>query len=208
MSAQGTLDLSSGNQGLTLGGATSGTTKLQPSAVATGTLTLPAPAVSDTLVGKATTDTLTNKTLTSPTLTTPAIGVATGTSLALTGALTTSTPSAAVGFATGAGGTGTQATSKETTVVASPNPCKCGTITTHTEQLNAATITSFTFTNTALTANSIIDIQHQSGGTVGAYTVTAIGGSGTGTVYLRNNTAGNLSEALVLRFTIREAPTS
>ncbi|MFZ2937659.1 MAG: hypothetical protein WA066_03020 [Candidatus Omnitrophota bacterium] len=41
--------------------------------------------VTDTVVGKDTTDTLTNKTLTSPTLTTPALGVATGTSLALGG---------------------------------------------------------------------------------------------------------------------------
>ena len=41
----------------------------------TGTLTLP--TSTDTLVGKATTDTLTNKTLTSPALTTPTISTAT-----------------------------------------------------------------------------------------------------------------------------------
>ena len=47
-------------------GSTSGTTTVQASAVAgTNTLTLPATS-NDTLVGKATTDTLTNKTLTSP----------------------------------------------------------------------------------------------------------------------------------------------
>jgi hypothetical protein len=52
-------------------GSTSGTTTLQATAVAgTNTLTLPATS-NDTLVGKATTDTLTNKTLTSPTITTP-----------------------------------------------------------------------------------------------------------------------------------------
>jgi len=52
-------------------GSTSGTTTVQATAVAgTNTLTLPA-TTSDTLVGKATTDTLTNKTLTSPTITTP-----------------------------------------------------------------------------------------------------------------------------------------
>lgn len=47
-------------------GSTSGTTTVQATAIAgTNTLTLPA-TTSDTLIGKATTDTLTNKTLTAP----------------------------------------------------------------------------------------------------------------------------------------------
>jgi len=46
---------------ITLTGATSGSTVLQPTAIASGTLTLP--ATTDTLTGKATTDTLTNKTI-------------------------------------------------------------------------------------------------------------------------------------------------
>ena len=53
-------------------GSTSGTTTVQATAVA-GTTTLTLPAATDTLVGRATTDTLTNKTLTSPTLNTPTI---------------------------------------------------------------------------------------------------------------------------------------
>ena len=53
-------------------GSTSGSTTVQASAVA-GTTTLTLPAATDTLVGKDTTDTLTNKTLTSPTLNTPTI---------------------------------------------------------------------------------------------------------------------------------------
>jgi hypothetical protein len=56
-----------------LSGSTSGTTTLQATAVA-GTTTITLPAATDTLVGKATTDTLTNKTLTSPVLTTPNLG--------------------------------------------------------------------------------------------------------------------------------------
>jgi hypothetical protein len=60
-------------------GSTSGTTTIQASAVAgTNTLTLP-PTSNDTLVGKATTDTLTNKTLTSPTINTATIAGGTNT---------------------------------------------------------------------------------------------------------------------------------
>ena len=55
---------------LPFSGSTSGTTTVQATAIAgTNTLTLPA-TNSDTLVGKATIDTLTNKTLTAPTIST------------------------------------------------------------------------------------------------------------------------------------------
>lgn len=69
---------------LLLAGSSSGSTTLNASAAASGTLTLP--AATDTLVGRSTTDTLTNKTLTSPvinspTMTTPSLGVATATSI-------------------------------------------------------------------------------------------------------------------------------
>jgi hypothetical protein len=68
-------------------GSTSGTTTIQASAVAgTNTLTLP-PTSNDTLVGKATTDTLTNKTLTSPTINTATIATPTITGGTNTGSI-------------------------------------------------------------------------------------------------------------------------
>jgi hypothetical protein len=54
------------NTTITLAGSGSGSTVLQAASSASGTLTLP--AATDTLVGQATSDTLTNKTLTSPSI--------------------------------------------------------------------------------------------------------------------------------------------
>jgi hypothetical protein len=62
--------------GVALSGSTSGAITLVATAVA-GTNTLTLPAATDTIVGIAATQTLTNKTLTSPVLTTPALGTPT-----------------------------------------------------------------------------------------------------------------------------------
>jgi hypothetical protein len=89
---------------LPFSGSTSGTTTIQATAIAgTNTLTLPA-TNSDTLVGKATTDTLTNKTLTAPVINTAKINLAlnaqTGTTYTLvaadSGKLVTSSNASAV----------------------------------------------------------------------------------------------------------------
>lgn len=81
-----TLGVTAVNVGeLAFANLTSGTVTLQPVTGALGTSVLSLPAATDTLVGRTTTDTLTNKTLTSPTMTTPVLGVASATSLALSG---------------------------------------------------------------------------------------------------------------------------
>jgi hypothetical protein len=104
-----------------------------------------------------------------------------------------------LGFYTGAGGTVTQATSKATAFTLSK---MCGQITTAGDILNAATIVSATWTNTKIAATDTVIINHKSGGTLGAYTINVACLAGSATLTIRNNTAGNLTEALVLNFVV------
>lgn len=109
-------------------------------------------------------------------------------------------PSVGVGYATGAGGVVVQATSKATAVVLNT---VTGKITTDPASLAAATVVAFVFTNSSLAATDQIVVTHESGGTTGSYTVNGrVTGAGAGAIDIRNNTAGALAEALVLRFSV------
>lgn len=121
----------------------------------------------------------------------------TGTSVAVTGGVTSS--GGGVGYATGAGGTVTQATSKATGATLSK---LSGAITTAADALAAGTIVSFVLTNTQIAATDVLVLNHISGGTVGSYTLNAQCAAGSATINIRNNTAGSLSEALVIQFAV------
>ena len=110
-----------------------------------------------------------------------------------------------IGYATGAGGAVTQATSKATAFTLST---ATGQITTAGDILNAATIVSATWTNTLIAATDTVIINHKSGGTLGAYTINVACLAGSATLTLRNNTAGNLTETLVLNFALIKGVTS
>ena len=123
-----------------------------------------------------------------------------------TGSFKSSSATAGIGYATGAGGTVTQATSKSTGVTINK---VCGNITMNGAALAAGTIVSFTVSNTAVEANDLVVLNHLTGGTLGAYTVNASSMSnGTFQINVRNNTAGSLSEAIVIRFAIIKAAVS
>lgn len=112
---------------------------------------------------------------------------------------------AGIGYATGAGGTVTQATNKATGVTLNK---VTGDITMNNAALAAGVIVSFVMTNSAIAATDFLDVQHVSAGTLGAYTAQATCAAGSATIYVRNNTAGSLSEAIVLKFYLNKAVTS
>jgi len=122
-----------------------------------------------------------------------------------TSTILSTAPTGGVGYATGAGGTITQATSKATPATLSK---VCGTITTAADALAAATTVSFVLTNTAIAAGDVMIINHLSGGTVGSYTFNAQCIAGSATINIRNVTAAPLSEALTLAFVVVKAVTA
>jgi hypothetical protein len=103
------------------------------------------------------------------------------------------------GYIAGGGGTVTQDTNKATGVTLNK---PSGQITMNNASLAAATIVSFTFTNSTISSTDLLVINHVSGGTIGSYTFTAACGSGSATVYVRNATSGSLGEAIVLRYAV------
>ena len=121
---------------------------------------------------------------------------------AFTGALTTT---GSLGYTTGAGGTVTQATNKSTSVTLNKIT---GNITMNGAALAAAAIVSFTLTNSTVAATDQILVQHQTTGTFGAYTLSGRTAAGSAVISVRNNTAGSLSEAIVIKYTIIKSVTN
>lgn len=154
----------------------------------------------------------TTPTLTNPTLTTPVIGVATGTSLAVTGKITSS-GIAGIGYATGAGALYTQITSRTTTVdngskTSGTSQALVGSIITFATAVGSASwgsanVQTFTFTNTSIAATDQVNVNVKSGGTLGAYYAWCSStGAGTCTISIMNVSGGSLTEAVTLTYAI------
>ncbi len=133
------------------------------------------------------------------TITSATITTLTTTTVNAAGAVRSSSATAGVGYATGAGGTETQANNKSTGV--SMNKVT-GIITMHNQTLNADVTVSFTLTNTAIAATDAVIVLHESAGTLGAYSFASTAAAGSADISVHNNTPGNLGEAIVLRFVV------
>jgi hypothetical protein len=137
------------------------------------------------------------------TTTTPMIGAATGTSLAVTGAVTSS--GGGIGYATGAGGTVTQITSRVTGVTLNK---LCGKITMFSSAVLAQGVSTFTLTNSFIAATDFILIAHISTTNGGAWNFSVVASAGSAAITVRNVSAASITEATPLRFTIIKGATA
>lgn len=106
-----------------------------------------------------------------------------------------------LGYATGSGGTVTQATSKSTGVTLN---AVSGKITMHNEQLNRNTGVSFTLTNSAIAATDVLIANISTGATANAYSLTVDAvADGSCRFHLHNLLSGSdLSEAIGINFVV------
>jgi hypothetical protein len=188
----GALSLgSSGTAGsVAFGNATSGTITLQPVTGALGSSVLSLPIATDTLVGKATIDTLTNKTLTSPTMTAPVLGTpASGVATNLTG---TAAGLTAGTVTTNANLTGPITSTGNATAIAS----QTGTGTKFVVDTSPTLVTPILGIATATSVNKVALTAPATSATLTiADGKTLTDTSGTGAVALKGATGGGFAQA-------------
>lgn len=114
-----------------------------------------------------------------------------------TGAITTSSPSANFGFATGAGGAVTQATNKSTGVTLNTNS---GAITMNNASLAGAASVSFTLTNSSIAANDIPVVAVKSGASTGLYTASVTATAAGSCQITVTNIGATAGEVVVINF--------
>jgi hypothetical protein len=153
------------------------------------------PAFITPALGTVTSGNISACTSTNMALTTPVIGAATGTSLTVTGTLV-STGAAGIGYATGSGGTVTQATSRTTGVTLNKTT---GAITLFSAAGTTVAAT-FTVTNSTVAATDVIILNQKSGTDLYDLMVTAVA-AGSFNITFRT-TGGTTTETPVINFAV------
>lgn len=141
-----------------------------------------------------------------PTLVTPNIGAATGTSLAATSFIKSSSSSAGVGYATGAGGTIPQITSLATAVTINTI---CGSITTVAGSIAGEACADFQVNNSSVAIDDVVTVCLRSGSNGGNTSVsvkTVTNGSFTIKISNHNASAGAAETgSMIINFAIIKA---
>jgi len=170
-----------------------GTTKQVTNALLFTNATLVAPALGTVASGN-----ISACTSTSMVLTTPNIGAATGTSLTASGVIA-STGTAGVGYATGAGGTVTQLTSRVTFVTLNK---RCGAITMFSAA-GSATAATFQVVNSTVGANDVIILNQASGSNLYSFIVTTVAAGSFNISFF--SSSGVAVDAPVINFAVIKA---
>lgn len=120
--------------------------------------------------------------------------------LLVKGSILSDTAAGGIGYATGSGGTVTQATSKSTGVTLNT---VTGVITMNGAAMTTATTVGFTLTNSSIAATDVVVVNMASAATANSYTmvVDAVA-AGSCHISVRNFTGGTLSEAIVINFAV------
>lgn len=130
----------------------------------------------------------------------PALGATIGTSLAVTGGITSS--GGGIGYNTGAGGIVTQLTSRTTGVILNK---LCGNITMFSAAQAANALVTFTLTNSFISPTDYLLIQHIAATNGGAWSFSTVCGVGSATISIRNHTTASITEATPMKFIIIKA---
>ena len=125
-----------------------------------------------------------------------------GTGVALTGAAAITSSGGGIGYATGAGGTGSQSTARTDTVTINK---LCGTITMFSAAQAADAIITFTLTNSFIAATDYLLVQHVSATNGGAWAFSTVCGTGSATITIRNVSNASITEATPLKFLLIKA---
>jgi hypothetical protein len=127
-------------------------------------------------------------------------GAASVSSLTSTGNVLIDGPSGQFGYTTGAGGAVTQTTSKSTAVTLNRGT---GQITMNNAALAAGTTVAFTFNNSLLSGTDVLSMNQVGGGDPSNYLVwVGNNAAGSSIIRVRNISAGSLSDAVVLNFSV------
>lgn len=123
-----------------------------------------------------------------------------------TGKAVSKSPTAGVGYSTGAGSAVTQLTNKATGVTINT---VSGAITMNNAALLSAAAVSFTVTNSTVAVTDVPQVAVATGQTGGPYEswISAVG-AGSFQITIRNNSGGTLSDALVVNYVIIKAVSS
>lgn len=194
-----TLDFVIGSQGLGNGRAGSGTVTVSDTPIngqaAEFTSTTVIQGVDVTGTGDYVKDT-------SPTLVTPILGVAEADSLAASGSITSSSPTAGIGYTAGAGGAVTQITSRTTSVTLN----KISGAITLVSAAGSTTPRSFTVTNSTVAVTDVVCACQKSGTDTMEVSVTGVA---AGSFVITSKTyTGTTTEQPVINFVVLKGVSS